>query len=145
MIKLKACLKQATEMCHRIALHENVTKKASIPLKKTPQNLIIEGEIKEKAISKNQSTVAQMAERVAGDSRVCSTNPTKEPMECALISQKQHMTINHHKVFATIELFPCWLATLIHIVRHPFCKNVVQIDKAFNSPKIYKSFLKLDC
>ena len=47
----------------------------------------------------NQSTVPQMAERVAADPRVHSSNPAKDPMVRASSSQEGHTAINNHKVF----------------------------------------------
>ena len=49
-------------------------------------------------MKKYQSTVAQKAERVAADPRVCGLNPAKDPMVCASKSQQLHMAINNHKV-----------------------------------------------
>ena len=42
--------------------------------------------------------VAQMAERVTADPRVCSLNPAKDPMVFASIKSKQHVAINNHEV-----------------------------------------------
>ena len=59
-----------------------------------------------------QSTVAQMAEWVAAESRVCGSNNAKVPMKHASMSLKCHVTINNHKYSGTINQFLRWLATL---------------------------------
>ena len=58
----------------------------------------------------NQSTVAQMAEQVSADSRVCGSNPAKDPMVGASKIQstydnKQPHTINHREPSNGIHSF----------------------------------------